>query len=98
MCRSYVSVNWNGEIYDCDFNQQVELHPIHRKGQFESKDGGGAEAGGEKGGSTCGRGGRGAKRPGTISVFDIASTDELLDVGIATAAHCYGCTAGAGSA
>jgi radical SAM/Cys-rich protein len=25
MCRSLVSVGWNGEIYDCDFNQMLEL-------------------------------------------------------------------------
>lgn len=27
MCRNYVSVDFNGRIFDCDFNQQVELHP-----------------------------------------------------------------------
>ena len=27
MCRSLVSIAWNGEIYDCDFNQMIELHP-----------------------------------------------------------------------
>ena len=31
MCRNYVSVKWDGEIYDCDFNQQVELS-LKRKG------------------------------------------------------------------
>jgi len=25
MCRSLVSVGWNGSIYDCDFNQMLEL-------------------------------------------------------------------------
>ena len=25
MCRNYLSVKWDGSIYDCDFNQQVEL-------------------------------------------------------------------------
>ena len=25
MCRSLISVAWNGEIFDCDFNQMVEL-------------------------------------------------------------------------
>lgn len=25
MCRSLVSVSWNGEIFDCDFNQMLEL-------------------------------------------------------------------------
>jgi radical SAM/Cys-rich protein len=26
MCRSLVSVDWRGELYDCDFNQQLGLH------------------------------------------------------------------------
>jgi len=30
MCRNYVSVKWDGKIYDCDFNQQVELEPKKR--------------------------------------------------------------------
>ncbi len=25
MCRALVSVGWNGELYDCDFNQMLEL-------------------------------------------------------------------------
>ncbi|MGA9342229.1 MAG: DUF3641 domain-containing protein, partial [Rhodanobacteraceae bacterium] len=25
MCRSLVSVGWDGTVYDCDFNQQIEL-------------------------------------------------------------------------
>ena len=25
MCRDTVSVAWNGKIYDCDFNQQLDL-------------------------------------------------------------------------
>ena len=29
MCRSLVSVGWNGVLYDCDFNQMLEL-PLHR--------------------------------------------------------------------
>ena len=27
MCKNYVSVKWDGQIFDCDFNQQVELPP-----------------------------------------------------------------------
>ncbi len=26
MCRSTISVDWQGYLYDCDFNQQLELH------------------------------------------------------------------------
>ena len=25
MCRSTLSVDWQGRIYDCDFNQQLEM-------------------------------------------------------------------------
>ena len=25
MCRSLVSVDWTGRLYDCDFNQMLEL-------------------------------------------------------------------------
>ena len=25
MCRDTVSVGWDGRIYDCDFNQQLEM-------------------------------------------------------------------------
>jgi len=26
MCRNTLSINWRGEVYDCDFNQQLGLH------------------------------------------------------------------------
>ena len=35
MCRSLISVGWDGSIYDCDFNQMLDLpitdgdHPLH---------------------------------------------------------------------
>lgn len=34
MCRSLVSVDWEGHLYDCDFNQMLGLslqHPVKRK-------------------------------------------------------------------
>lgn len=30
MCRNLVNVNWNGQIFDCDFNQQLDM-PCLRK-------------------------------------------------------------------
>jgi len=63
MCRSLVSVGWDGTVYDCDFNQMLEV-PL-----------GGA-----------------ARR----TVFDL-ETLALEGQGIATGAHCFGCTAGSGS-
>ena len=63
MCRNTISVDWRGNLYDCDFNQMLDL-------------------GVEK------------NRPQTIGEFDF---DELLKRNITTGAHCFGCTAGAGS-
>lgn len=63
MCRSLVSVGWDGTVYDCDFNQMLEL-PLG-----------------------------GAPRH---TVFEL-TTLALRGQPIATAAHCFGCTAGAGS-
>lgn len=28
MCRDTVNVSWTGDIFDCDFNQMLSLHPI----------------------------------------------------------------------
>jgi radical SAM/Cys-rich protein len=63
MCRQTLSVGWDGRLYDCDFNQMLEL-PL---------------------------GG------GPASIFDLASLNRLPGAPIATGAHCFGCTAGAGS-
>ena len=62
MCRSMVSVGWDGQIYDCDFNQMMEINA-----------------------------------PGKKTVWDVASFDAFAGARIATAGHCYGCTAGSGS-
>jgi radical SAM/Cys-rich protein len=63
MCRTMLSVDWTGRLYDCDFNQMLEL------------------------GVSCGL-------PQTIADLDPA---RLARRSIATAPHCFGCTAGAGS-
>jgi radical SAM/Cys-rich protein len=67
MCRDLVSVGWNGRLYDCDFNQMLEM-PI----------------------GAAGEGGR-------LTVWDVDDFDVLAGARIATGAHCFGCTAGAGS-
>lgn len=67
MCRSQVSVDWWGRLYDCDFNLMLDL-PLPA---------------GER-----------SDRP---TVWDVASLQELGSNAIATAGHCFGCTAGAGS-
>ena len=63
MCRNTLSVGWDGTLYDCDFNQMLEL-PVH------------------------------AAAPQTIFDWDPARLEARE---IVLGAHCYGCTAGAGS-
>jgi radical SAM/Cys-rich protein len=63
MCRNLVSVDWTGRLYDCDFNQMLEL--------AVEKD-----------------------LPQTIAGFD---AEKFANRRIVTGAHCFGCTAGAGS-
>lgn len=63
MCRSLVSVGWDGALYDCDFNQMLEI--------------------GISG--------------NPLTVWDVESFSHLAGRRIATASHCFGCTAGAGS-
>lgn len=63
MCRNLISVDWQGNLFDCDFNQMLEL-PLEEK------------------------------LPQTIFEFDL---EKLQKRKIATANHCFGCTAGSGS-
>ena len=63
MCRTTLSVDWQGRLFDCDFNQMLDL---------ELAPG----------------------LPRHISDFD---AEALARRPIATAPHCLGCTAGAGS-
>ncbi|MEW6297643.1 MAG: arsenosugar biosynthesis radical SAM (seleno)protein ArsS [Thermodesulfobacteriota bacterium] len=67
MCRHLVSISWDGFVYDCDFNQMLDL----RLGN--------------------GRPFRLGEQPATQLVQLL--TRRPIRVG----AHCYGCTAGAGS-
>ena len=63
MCRNLVSVDWTGRLYDCDFNQMLEL-------------------------------GVALELPQTIADFN---PEKFAQRRIMTGAHCFGCTAGAGS-
>ncbi|HEX8148434.1 MAG TPA: DUF3641 domain-containing protein, partial [Pyrinomonadaceae bacterium] len=63
MCRTLLSVDWTGRLFDCDFNQMLDLGVAH-------------------------------ELPQTVSDFDPAAFAERQ---IMTGAHCFGCTAGAGS-
>lgn len=63
MCRNMVSVSWDGRLFDCDFNQMLDLPLRHGAGEH-------------------------------IRDFDAETLDARR---IATARHCFGCTAGSGS-
>lgn len=67
MCRSLISVSWDGQLYDCDFNQMLEL-PL-----------------------------AGSRTRDGFAIWDLDSFDDLVGAAIATDAHCFGCTARAGS-
>ena len=67
MCRSQISVDWRGALYDCDFNLMLGL-PLTTGEALPKR-----------------------------TIWDVQSLDQLAGTAIATAAHCFGCTAGAGS-
>ena len=62
MCTELISIGWDGQIYDCDFNQMLEI-PLNWRAR-------------------------------NVRDIDCLSS---LEPDIATASHCFGCTAGAGS-
>ena len=64
MCRNLISLDWKGDVYDCDFNQMLNL-PIMSDNQR--------------------------------TIDDLLKNPSLVGKSIATAEHCYGCTAGQGS-
>jgi radical SAM/Cys-rich protein len=63
MCRQLISVGWTGQLYDCDFNQMLEIAVP------------------------------GSRR----TIFELGATADWQGDAIAVGAHCFGCTAGAGS-
>lgn len=65
MCLNTLSIDWQGYVYDCDFNQMLAM-PL------------------------------GAISKPKVHISELSS-EALRNKPIATAAHCYGCTAGQGS-
>ena len=63
MCKTLLSVGYDGQLYDCDFNQMLELNVAGR----------------------------------ARTLWDVDTLDDVQGAPIATGAHCFGCTAGAGS-
>lgn len=75
MCRTTINVGWDGRLFDCDFNQMLDLSVAQRAPQTVAAllDALGVDGSGEAWPETW------SARP------------------IVTGAHCFGCTAGAGS-
>jgi len=63
MCRNTISISWDGRLFDCDFNQMLDLDAVPARSM-------------------------------TIETFDAAAWQRR---NVVTRAHCFGCTAGAGS-
>jgi radical SAM/Cys-rich protein len=91
MCRFLVSVGWDGALYDCDFNQMLEIPlgasfaqraQVSRSEPKASED----QQLGER-----------SPSGGPKTIWDIDDLGELTDAPIATDSHCFGCTAGCGS-
>jgi radical SAM/Cys-rich protein len=89
MCRNTLSVDWQGYLYDCDFNQQLEMY-MDLAGVATA---GGAAPDGMTAGATPDWGIAAGAGP-HVRDFDLAAWQRH---GIRTHRHCYGCTAGAGS-
>ena len=101
MCRNTISVGWRGEVYDCDFNQQLGM-------QWMGGDGPPGRPDGPSGTGITARhpyhnnnkqlgmqwSSAGENKP--LFLWDI-DPDSLEDREIMTGDHCFGCTAGAGS-
>jgi len=81
MCRSLISVDWQGYVYDCDFNQMLDM-PMQIEADLEGDAG-------------LAAGVIASDRP-RVHLADLLAHD-LSGKSIYVADHCYGCTAGQGS-
>ena len=66
MCKNQLSVDWQGYVYDCDFNQMLNMNIDNPR----------------------------TRTP--LHISDVVEND-LLNIPVRIADHCYGCTAGQGS-
>lgn len=65
MCKNQLSVDWQGYVYDCDFNQMLNMNIDNPR----------------------------SRTP--LHISDVVEND-LLNIPVRIADHCYGCTAGQG--
>eukprot|EP00879_Flechtneria_rotunda_P029583 GHRR01032006.1.p1 GENE.GHRR01032006.1~~GHRR01032006.1.p1 ORF type:complete len:478 (+),score=123.98 GHRR01032006.1:211-1434(+) len=110
MCHTTVSVSWDGRLYDCDFNQQLDMPIVATAAGHSSKGDRNAAAGHSSGNNGVVRDAVSAYTPEEqqqqqqqearkrgLTVWSISSLSQLTGCLIRTGSHCYGCTAGAGS-
>jgi radical SAM/Cys-rich protein len=76
MCRTLVSVGWQGAVYDCDFNQMLQMPLDPASIPFDADEH--------------------TTESGSRKLWEFTPR-QLIGRRIASAAHCFGCTAGAGS-
>jgi radical SAM/Cys-rich protein len=84
MCRNTISVGWSGEVYDCDFNQQLGMQWIGRVSTLRRSD------------EAARRPYQRDRDNQRLFLWDI-DPSSLEGREIMTGDHCFGCTAGAGS-
>lgn len=76
MCRTHLSVGWDGRLYDCDFNQQLDMAMKGKKNGQSSEGGGGSEG-------SCTD-----SRP--LTIFDVTDARDLEERSILLDNHCFG--------
>eukprot|EP01083_Nonionella_stella_P016953 47337_1 len=85
MCTNTINVSWSGHVFDCDFNQMLEMPAQWDTNRpftvFENVNG--------NENLMCPHDGP--------TVFELDDLNQFYGANIATDSHCYACTAGAGS-
>lgn len=82
MCKTLLSIDWQGYVYDCDFNQMLDM-PLHYS----------PHSSGNQSDKFSGMIGSDKKRWHIAELVEASLDDAAIMIG----EHCYGCTAGQGS-
>jgi hypothetical protein len=92
MCHQTLSVAWDGRLYDCDFNQQLDMPILGASKAAEQQQ---QQLLSEL--PLVQQQAHWQERETGLTVWDIDSLDEVTGKLVRIASHCYGCTAGSGS-
>lgn len=90
MCMNLLSIDWQGFVYDCDFNQMLDWPLISPDGNHGQYDADGGKAANDSGLNIL------ASDKKRIHISELMTTN-LEENPIVIGEHCYGCTAGQGS-